>query len=51
MPCVTRYRDPVGMWQEGHADTEVTQARMWLPMQRDEHVAAPGEPVACVVQL
>ncbi len=29
-PVVTRYRDPIGLWEEGRADTEVMQARMWL---------------------
>jgi hypothetical protein len=32
-PLITRYRDPIGLWEEGRADTEVSQARMWLPRQ------------------
>lgn len=32
-PSVTRYRDPIGLWEAGKMDTEVTQARMWLPQQ------------------
>jgi hypothetical protein len=36
VPSVTRFRDPIGLWQQGKAETEVTQARMWLPKQDQE---------------
>jgi hypothetical protein len=44
VPAITRYRDPVGLWEEGRAETEVTQARMWLPQQPDDQRAVrPAE--------
>jgi len=43
VPTITRYRDPIGLWQDGRADTEVTQARMWLPRQEhDDGTVSPA---------
>jgi hypothetical protein len=40
VPTITRYRDPIGLWQDGSADAEVTQARMWLPRHEQEQAPA-----------
>jgi hypothetical protein len=40
-PSITRYQDPIGLWELGNAETEVTEARMWLPKPEAER---PDDP-------
>lgn len=42
VPTIARYRDPIGLWESGQAETEVSQARMRLPKREHGNATSPA---------
>jgi hypothetical protein len=43
-PAITRYKDPIGLWQEGEGGHRRDQARMWLPGQDPDDTVSDAAP-------